>query len=95
MAMGDTIMSIISFIVVVLGLLMIEVVFGPIINAFANIATTVDTGGDPFWVSQVLPNFSWFHNVPLLIIIAVAIWVVLRIIFNVQYSRQDNMGGYR
>jgi len=94
MAMGDALMSIISFVVVVLGLLMMEVVFGPIINAFANMATTMDTGADPFWVSQVIPNFSWFHNVPLLIIVAVAIWVVLRIIFQVPYSRQD-MGGYR
>lgn len=94
MAITDALMSIISFVVVVLGLLMLEVVFGPIINAFASIATTVDTGADPFWVSQVLPNFAWFHNVPLLIIVAVAIWVVLRIIFKVPYSRQD-MGGYR
>lgn len=94
MAMGDALMSVISFIVVVLGLLMIEVVFGPIINAFANIATTVDTGGDPFWVSQVIGNFSWFHNVPLLIIVAMAIWVVLRIIFKVPYNRQ-NYGGYK
>lgn len=92
MSVANTIMGLISFGVIVLGLLIIEVVFGPVINAFASIATTFDSGADPFWVSQVLPNFAWFHNAPLLIIVAVAVWVLLKLIFNTVYTREDTRG---
>lgn len=90
MSMQDTIMAIVSFMVTLVIAGICELCFGPVLDAILNFGTTTTIEGiTPDFTTMALGSFVWFGTGIRIIIIAMILWVVLRTIMGVLYTRSD------